>query len=331
MIPKTLKKIALVSSYCDTQEKKDILFQLIKDVKQTGVDVMIISPLSLDKEHIDASDYVFFTKENPILTYPVRLFTFWKKMPLSDGRICTLHCGVKDYGWAALYHVKKLSQIALGYDYDIFYHMIYDLEIDDNVRGALENFEGNMLYPRRDPNDPETLWETTLHFISLDRQTMEKIVPEISLENYLSTNGVAEGEVLKWKNKFNLASSNHAVKDKIYYWKDYDFFDHSPIKDFKFFLGKTPERDVWVGNNSYPVKLTANLRIVFHEIKEDIKVNFVVNEVVYEFSPINWEYVEIPITSHDVKSIYFIYNNTSYDLTKTYDEISINQIFYDHN
>jgi hypothetical protein len=42
---------------------------------------------------------------------------------------------------------------------------------------------------------------------------MEKIEKEITLKEYLSTNGVAEGEVEKWKHKFNLATSEHFVKD----------------------------------------------------------------------------------------------------------------------
>jgi hypothetical protein len=69
------------------------------------------------------------------------------------------------------------------------------------------------------------------------------------LENYLSTNGVAEGEVLKWKNKFNLKGSETPVKDKIYYWKDYDFFDYSPVKDFKLFFSKNDDMDIWLGSD----------------------------------------------------------------------------------
>lgn len=48
---------------------------------------------------------------------------------------------------------------------------------------------------------------------------MKKIVDEIQLEEYLRTNGVAEGEVLKWKNKFGIPTSNHPVKDQIFIGK----------------------------------------------------------------------------------------------------------------
>lgn len=327
-----MKKIALISTYCDTQEKKDVFLELVKKVKSLGVDVIAISPLPLDKEHIEACDYLFFTKENPILTWPVRLFTFWRQFPLSDGRITTIQRGVGDYGWAAVYHVKKLTQIMLGYDYDVFYHMIYDLEVDSVVEESLKNFNGNMVYPRRDPNNPNTLWETTLHFMSFDRELMEKIEKEITLQGYLSTNGVAEGEVLKWKNKFNITAAEHPVKDKIYYWKNYDFFDYSPTNDFKLFLSKNEEMDIWIGQNPiYSTKLPPNLRLLFYDFNEIKKLSLIVNDISYSLIPKPLELIELPVQSHTINKIILNYDDVEYDITKRYKEISMNQIYYNHN
>jgi hypothetical protein len=324
-----MKKIALISTFCDTQEKKDVFLDLVKNVKSLGIDVIAISPLPLDKEHIEACDYLFFTKENPILGWPTRLFTFWKEFRVGDGQILTLQRGVGDYSWAALYHVKKLTQIAMDYDYDIFYHMIYDLEFDDNVKDALENFKGNIVYPRRDPNNPEVLWETTLHLMSFDRDTMERIEKEITLENYLSTNGVAEGEVLKWKNKFNLNGSETPVKDKIYYWKDYDFFDYSPIKDFKMFFSKNDFMDIWLGNENNIRKETLpnNLRVVFYGNQNIGEISLVINETNFDIKPKPLELIDIPINSTEIKNISLLYQNKKYDLSEEYKKVMLNQIY----
>jgi len=325
------KKIALVSTYCDTQEKKDIFLDLVKKVKNLGIDVMAISPLPLDKEHIDACDYIFFTKENPILEWPLRLFTFWHEKNIGDGNILTFQRGVGDYSWAALYHVKKMTQIAMDYDYDIFYHMIYDLEIDENVEEALKNFEGNIVYPRRDPNHPETLWETTLHFMSFDRDLMKKIEKEITLTEYLSTNGVAEGEVLKWKTKFNIYGSENPVRDKIFYWKDYDFFDYSPFKEFKMFISKNELMDIWLGKDPvYKTKLTNNLRIVFYDGKDIESIDLIINGQTYQISPKMLEMVELPVDSKNIESIIFKYNNREIDFSSEYKKISLNQIYINH-
>jgi FkbM family methyltransferase len=326
---KKKKKIALVSTYCDTQEKKDVFLDLVKKVKSLGIDVIAISPLPLDKEHIEACDYLYFTKENPILGWPTRLFTFWREYVVGDGKVLTLQRGVGDYSWAALYHVKKLTQIAMDYDYDIFYHMIYDLEVDNNVENALVNFEGNIVYPRRDPHNPETLWETTLHFMSFDRDLMKKIEKEITLENYLSTNGVAEGEVFKWKNKFNIHGSENPVKDKIYYWKDFDFFDYSPSRDFKMFISKNDTMDIWLGENEnvYKEILLNKLRLVFYNNNNLNNITLIVDNKRFNLDPKPFDIIELPINSMEVKEIKIVYRGEEFDLSHEYEKIMLNQIY----
>lgn len=328
---KAKKKIALVSTYCDTQEKKDIFLDLVKKVKSCGVDVIAISPLALDAEHIEACDYLYFTKENPILEWPVRLFTFWREEVIDENKTLVFHRGVGDYSWAALYHVKKLTQIAMEYDYDIFYHMIYDLEIDENVERALNDFEGNIVYPRRDPHNPETLWETTLHLMSFDRDLMKKIEKEITLEEYLSTNGVAEGEVYKWKKKFNIFGSPNPVRDKIFYWKDFDFFNYSPVDKFKMFISKNEDMDIWTGGENVRKEvLPNNFRIVFYSSDNIGDLILSANGVEYKISPKSWEINEIPLNSKNIRSLKIKYEDIEYDLTKEYEKIMLNQIYFNY-
>jgi hypothetical protein len=305
---------------------------LVKKVKSLGIDVMAISPLPLDEEHINACDYLFFTKENPILGWPTRLFTFWREYEVEKGKILTLQRGVGDYSWAALYHVKKLTQIALDYDYEIFYHMIYDLEIDDNVVRVLNDFEGDIVYPRRDPHHPETLWETTLHLMSFDRDLMKQIEKEITLNEYLSTNGVAEGEVYKWKKKFDIYGSDTPVKDKIYYWKDFDFFDYSPVKDFKMFLSRNEPMDIWLGEGDSVRKevLSNNLRVVFYGSDNIGEVTLNIDDIDYKIEPKPFYFIELPINSREIKKIKMVYNEEKYDLTDEYGKIMLNQIYLNY-
>ena len=223
-----MKKIALISTFCDTEEKQNILQETIITIKNLGIDVMAIGPnfIPIKQEIIDLCDFFFYTKENPLLTWPVRAHTQWYQMPISENKLATLHRAFYDYGWAALYQTKKLSQFALTFDYDIFYHLIYDLEIDSTIISELQSDKTNFVHPRINPLWSEEIWETTLHFMVFDKPMMEKIEQEITLDNYLGTNGMAEGEVLKWVQKFNLEISTHPIKDKIFYWKDVDFFNY---------------------------------------------------------------------------------------------------------
>ena len=326
-----MKKIALISTYCDTEEKQKVLEENIIKLKSFGVDVMAISPVEIPQRIINLCDFFFYTKENPLLTWPIRIYTHWYEFRLPDGRITTLQRGLADYGWAGLYQVKKLSQIALTFDYDLFYHLIYDLEIDEVVENEIKTNQINVIHPRVNPNHPDEIWDTTLHFMIFDRGLMTKIEKEITLDEYLRTNGMAEGEVLKWRDKFNITTSKHTVKDKIFYWGDYDFFDYSPFPMFKMFISKNEPMTIWLGENPvYDHILTENLRIVFHSFDKMDTITIRVNGIEYNLEPQSWEILELPVNSKNVNEITLTYDNLTIDFTDKYEQIVMNQIYYNH-
>jgi hypothetical protein len=168
--------------------------------------------------------------------------------------------------------------------------------------------------------------------MSFEKDIMKKIEKEITLDNYLSTNGVAEGEVLKWKNKFNLNGSETPVKDKIYYWKDYDFFDYSPVKDFKLFFSKNDDMDIWLGSddNIYKENLPNNLRVVFYDIKNIGEICLVINDLKFDVEPKPFEFIDIPINSTKIETISLVYQNQKYDLSEEYKKVMLNQIYINH-
>jgi hypothetical protein len=328
-----MKKIVLVSTFCDNEEKQNVLKETITKVKEIGMDVMVISPnfIKIKQDIIEMCDFFFYTKENPLLTWPIRQYTHWYEQPVSNGKLCCIHRGFADYGWAALYQTKKLSQFALTFDYDIFYHIIYDLEFDNEVVSEFLSDEVNLIHARRNPNHPEEIWETTLHFMTFDRPMMELIEKEITLENYLNGNGVAEGEVLKWRDKFNLKTSKKIVKDRIFYWENFDFFDYSPFNEFKMFLSKNEPITIWLGEDPvYDEVLPENLRIVFHGFDHMNEIKIQINGVWYVKTPNPWEIIEFPISSQDIKDLIFTYNNRSINFTEKYNDIMMNQIYYNH-
>ena len=325
------RKIVLISSFCDTDEKKEVLKENLKIIKNLGLETILISPnfLPIDDEIVRLSDFTYFTKENPILKYPERNYSHWFEMNLNDGRVLTLHRHFADYGWAALYQTKKLSQIALSYDYDIFYHMVYDLEINDLILDELKGEEVNFVHPRINPRSPDQRWDATLHFMVFDREMMEKIQNEISLTEYRSSNGFAEDEVIKWTKKLGIKISEHPIKDRIYYWGDSNFFDYSPFADFKMFVSKNPLIDIWLKNKDYyKVKLTENFRVVFYDFERDLEIKLKLNNLEFKLKPKKWEFIEIPISSQEVNELIIEYKGQEKDFSKNYSEIILNQIYY---
>lgn len=233
-----MKKIALISTYCDTTEKQDVLKTNILKLKELGVDVMVISPISINQDIVDICDYFFFTKENPILKWPERANTFWWKTINQYNKEIELHRDIDDYGWAALYQVKKLSEFALSYNYDIFYHMIYDVNISEELVKDIVSNNYNVTYHRINPKDITDQWDITLHFMSFNKTNLLQFIQKIKKENYLKLNGFAEEFVKKQLENIPMSKSSFPLEDLIRYIDpdDDNVFDYSQNKNYKIFF-----------------------------------------------------------------------------------------------
>ena len=307
------KKIALISTFCDIKEKQDILIENIRILKSKGIDVMCLSPnfIKLDDKIIELSDYLFYTKENPLINWPEKSHCYWKTI-WADNRETKMDHFLSDYNWAALYQLKKMLEISLTFDYDIFYTMIYDTNIDNELLKEIDNNEVNLYHPRINPNNPDELWEATLHFNIYDREIASKIALEITKEEYLRTNGMAEGEVLKWQKKFNLTYKSHPVKDKIDLYKGKDFFNLSKFINFKFF----------------PSKDNYNLRIVIYDIKNDMQIIIRINENEYKYNLKTDKniLIEMDEKCQDIINFNIIMGEHNHNLTEEYGKLSILKI-----
>ena len=318
-----MKKIILISTFCDTEEKQNILSENIDILKNQGLDVMCLSPNFIQLPHniVEKSDFVFYTKENPLLSWPEKSWTFWRTINTDKGWVRMTNF-VNDYGWAALYQTKKLSEIALTFEYNIFYHMIYDTELSENLIKEIRSDEVNIIHSRRDPNNPETLWETTLHFMVFDREMMENIVKEITLKEYLSDGSkAAEGEVLKWKKKFNIPTKGEPVKDKIFLYNNKDLFNYSNDDNYKFFVNKNENY-----SNQKP-----ELKIIFYDIKIDGNIQLIINDVVRDFKLIKDKnkIIELDVHCNDIEKFIITFNGDNYNFTETYLNISRNYINFE--
>jgi hypothetical protein len=323
-----MKKIVLISTFCDTEEKITVLKENLLTLKKIGLDTLVISPVILPQEIIEISDFVFFTKENPILRWPERGFTFWKTHYSVDGWM-TMHHNVSEYGWAGLYQIKKMSQIALTYDYDIFYHIIYDLEIDNYIIDTIKSNEINLVHPRVNPNNSDDLWETTLHFMVFDRDIMKKIVDTIVLEDYLKEDGIAEGQALKCTKLFPIRISKTPVRDKIFYWEGQGFFNYSKNLNYKLFLNKADQTDIWITDQDgkHLSSVDSRFRVYIYDLKEEQNFSFEIDGMIRDIKISQNKIVEFDIESTTIKNFKIIDNQGVFDYSKVYKEIDRNIIY----
>jgi len=233
-----MKKVALISTYCDTQEKLDVLEKNIDNIKKLAIDVIVISPIFLPQYIQTKCDYFFLTKDNPVLEWPQKAMQAWKNILIS-GKSITITRVYADYGWAGLSQVKKLSELALALDYDYFYHMIYDLKFDETVIDGLNGKGECDIYSSK---RKDTIWDVGLHFMVFNRENLQKFIPHITLENYLTSE---RGDAFVWLHKlretFPYNIIQKPVEDEIYYYENSDFFNFSPIAELPFFIIKDDE------------------------------------------------------------------------------------------
>ena len=300
-----MKKVALISTYCDTQEKIDVLIKNIDNVKAYGLDVIVISPIFLPQYIQTKCDYFFLTKDNPVLDWPGKAMQAWKNILINDKSI-TITRTYADYGWAGLFQVKKLSELALTLDYDYFYHMIYDLKFDETVvEGLTSEGKFNIYSSKRGAQ----IWDVGLHFMIFNRENLQKFIPHITLENYLT---LKDGDAFTWLHKlretFPYNIIQKPVEDEIYYYEGHDFFNFSPIAELPFFIIKDDEQ-------------LDSIKLLLYLSTEHIPFQIRIDDIIIDEVSENFKIIDLGFNKLSPKSVQIIYNETVFDITDTINKL----------
>jgi hypothetical protein len=302
-----MKKIALISSFCDNQEKLDLLKKNVKTIKSFDVDVMVISPLKLDDEIIDLCDYLIYTKENPVLNWPEKSYYQWWDGTV-NGEHITMTTTYPDYGYAGLLQVKRMADLALSMDYDIFFPMIYDINVNEHVESVFKDNKKNSFYPSmRDGY----VWSVGLHLISLDREHLTRFKMLITKESYL-----VEGDfdAFAWLHRavklIPGIIETEPVEDLIYFLSNTNFFDISPTDKFKCFIHKTGIDD---------------MKIVFYNFGGLKQFKLISGDFNTEVEVREWEEIILPFFSCD--SLIVEHDGERFDFSKQINKIGYNEFF----
>jgi len=308
--PIEIKKVGLISSFCDNQEKIDVLDKNIDIIKSHGLDVIVISPFNLPENITSKCDYFFITKDNPILDWPTRSMYAWRGLNI-DGVKYNMARTYPDYGYAGLTQIKQLSQIALNFNYDQFFHMIYDIKIDENVINGFHSNKTNSVYPSKRKDD---VWPVGLHFLIFDRKNLETFISYINLETYLGVkNGDAFAVLHSIKDKVNYVIEETPIEDEIFYYDGIDFFNLSPIEELKFFIEKNDENP-------------DTIKLLFYNIKDDVEILLNVDGEQSQHKLHNFYLINLGFTKFNMKPVSIEYNGINYDLTEIIKNIKHNEL-----
>lgn len=259
-----MKKIILISSHCEDQEKKNVLIHNIKKLKKNDFDIILYSTINLENEIVDLCDYYIFSKINPILKYPLKGMGAWRHFHIKDEIYSITHI-FDDYGWAGLTQYKNMLSLVRNLDYDVIYLMIYDIELTDILIDVLKNNEKTLFFPSKHKNKNKQ-WEVGSHLMCLNKKDIDIFLDESTLEKYLENdNNYLEKFIEEIQTKHNWKVSNVIVEDLINRFK-------KPFEK-KTLLNKTK---VYFIND-----LNKNIfGFLFYDVIVDFNVKLIVNNTV---------------------------------------------------
>lgn len=308
-----MKKIFLISSYCDNQEKKEVLTQNIKKIKKLGFDVLLLSPIPLNNEIINLCDFYFQTTENPVTSIEEKTYIQW--MIIKDdyyGKEYRLERFFPEYGWAALYQNKKLSQIGLTFDYDIYYHFIYDTVINEGLISEINSNRVNTYYSNKSTNGD--INEFSLHFLPLDRYGMISFEKFLIKGNYLGSHDLTHDFMLKWVKNHEIEKGDLIIEEEINFFNYINFFsiyDGDEVNLFfeRFELNQEKNKFICYDLKTNDIEIIVNGSLFFNNIIEKVPV-------------------ETNLDTDDIKKIEVRIDGTIHDCTENYNKVGRNKIFY---
>ena len=229
-----MKKIALITSFCNTEEKIKVLHDNLKTIKNLGLDVMVFSHFYLPKNINDIIDYTIISKENPIITWPEKTMNNWQSFTYKTS-VYTMSTSSADYSYAVLNQIKRMASLALSMDYNSFYVVDYDLNINDYVKNIFLDDKKNTFFSSK--NSRGDIWEIGLRLMSLDREHLTRFKNLISRESYLfDISDCAESWVHKAINFLPGIIENEPLEDLVYNYENVDFFNYSIIEGVKLYI-----------------------------------------------------------------------------------------------
>ena len=321
-----MKKITLISTFCDTEEKQKVLMGNIIKVKELGTDVMVISPIEIPLEIVKICDFYIFIKENPILPMNMRTQLVWEYPKSSHNIRHTLI--FKDYGWASLYQLKRLLEFSNNLDYDIFYLMIYDLKIDSEIESIFINNESNYFFPNQRNNPEEDFFSVGGVFGIFDKGNCRRIFSSINLDDYLRHN-CAEEYYRSIQEDLKIPIHSKITTDLIYS-SSLDLFDAGNSNKVRIFVDTNnhPEHRgrKFFAIHIYDVKVSVHVKIFvggkeYKNVISEEKI-FLIDDPIQDFSDfwmeIDGEKIDVIIDDSEIISEIKIEDNNNWEFIKNY-------------
>jgi hypothetical protein len=255
-----MRRVALFSTYCDTEEKEKALLDNLIKVKSLGLDSFVLTILPLSKKIHDAADYVIYSKENPIPDINTKSIVSW--------RICEnnvkLISFLPDYGYPSLLQLKRLIDFSSTLDYDYYFTMIYDIIITPEIEKVLT--EGRECSFFKNSKVDEVLGGILTAFNGENAKKFSSLLTE---KSYYKDSHIAEAWMAKVNDLIGGTIEDIYASDSINLNEALLSTNHSPFPDFHLFIVKHKSLKLFF----YSIPFEINLTIKTNLFEKDIMID----------------------------------------------------------
>jgi len=307
-----MKECFVITTYCDTQAKIDVLNATIDNIKQFGKDIMIHSHLLLS---VDIQNKVnhYISSENFIIDNKAKVsFYFTSKDNYKMYNYKT------NYNYTVLKQYNESVSYLFSFDYDVLHFLNYDSNITSDI------YETSKKYCKNKSVFYQNFFikkkHVTASWFSLNKKDKEFFINITSMNEYLKSSDYAieiylGNQIRKIDSKFieleNYDNKSLYKNEISFDGGDYEETYHSEVsvasRDFNLFFKKN-------GYFIFGGYFNRTLAFLFHTITKkldiEIKVNVKIfnitvdNEIFFMDTGVNIEnlkYDEVSVIVNDVK------------------------------
>ena len=233
-----MKKLVLISSHCDSEEKRKVLKTNLEILRQIDTSILLYSSIHLERDILNLVDFYFFNPNNPLGEDSSHLF--WEEELYGKKKIKFFRFW-RNNRFAGFSQVLKLVQFARIFNYDMNYFMLYDLVIDNQILNFIKDKNQESFFAfRATENGKELINDCASQFFSVSQSKLENLESEFIWERCLEFD-CAEHFWADLAQKINVPiNRDFIVEDHIYTFRNWqeDFFNYSPWKEFKIYFSK---------------------------------------------------------------------------------------------
>jgi hypothetical protein len=226
-----MKKIVLIQSHCNTEEKLQVLRKNIEKIKDLGIDILLFSHIPLPQDIVSSVKFFLYDSTNPVLWDERRQLYWWGNDDI------LLETIVPDYSWTVFNQIIKSFNFLKSENYEFYFIVSYDLLIDNLVCDVLTNNRvGKFSHQKFSKNESDIFFDISLVFLSLSKDILNIIINNLSLSEFIkNTEWCAEKylEIILEKIDYKIEHIGN-VNDQIS--ENDDMFDDSTDNRYSIFV-----------------------------------------------------------------------------------------------